>query len=208
MIKFLKRAYFPLALIFIGAICSTGAYFSDSVDITSNEFSTGLWSVTAAATETATATATETATATSTPSLPAIVLNEFLANSSGGDSDPMPNGEWVELYNTSDSSVDLSGWYLYDEANNVLPLINGNIESGSTTIPANGFMVVYRNGYSFSLNEGNDTVKLYDGNISTGTMVDSYYYTGTPTDKTWARLPDGTGGWTNHHDQTKGGPNV
>ena len=41
-----------------------------------------------------------------------VVVNELLANATGGA------GDWIELYNTSDRTVDLSGWYVSDNPAN------------------------------------------------------------------------------------------
>ena len=57
-----------------------------------------------------------------------VYINEFELNPTGTDT----NNEWVELY--SDSSQDLTGWYIMDK--------NGNNHSlPSTTI--NGFYVFF-----------------------------------------------------------------
>lgn len=199
-----RLLFLALATLFVG-IFSTGAYFSAGADLTGHSFTSGDWASSTVGIE---PTGTPAADPTSTPNSATVVLNEFLANPSSDESAPMPQGEWIELYNTTDSPINLSGWYIYDAANHALPIISGNIAGGSTTILAHGFLVVYRNGYSFSLNQGTDTVKLYNGIISTGTLVDSYLYAGTPTDKTWARKPDGTGSWTNDHAPTPGEANV
>lgn len=190
-----RSIYFLSALIFAGVVF-TVSYQGKRATIGGNSFSVVL----------PTATATSTATGTVTPS--SVVLNELMPNPSTGDSDPMPDGEWVEIYNPTDSDVDLSGWYLYDEANHGLPIVAGNTEDGVTVISSKGFLVIYRNGYNFSMNNDTDTVKLYDGQISTGTQIDNYHYVGTSVDKTWARIPDGTGSWLGGRDATKKGPNV
>jgi hypothetical protein len=44
------------------------------------------------------------------PEAGAVVINELLASASGGGPD------WVELYNTTNRSIDLGGWFLSDEA--------------------------------------------------------------------------------------------
>ena len=41
-----------------------------------------------------------------------IVINEVLAHSNIGD-------DWIELYNTTDTTIDISGWYLSDNDNNL-----------------------------------------------------------------------------------------
>lgn len=190
-----RTVYLLLVLIFTG-IMFTVSYQSKRVVVGGNSFSV--------ATLTATATSTITGTVTSDD----VVLNELMPNPSTGDGDPMPGGEWIEIYNPTDYDIDLSGWYLYDEANHGLPIIAGNTEDGVTTISSKGFLVVYRNGYNFSLNNDNDTVRLYDSQISLGNQIDSFHYTGTSVDKTWARVPDGAGSWLGGRNATKKGPNI
>jgi len=129
-----------------------------------------------------------------------IVLNEFLPNPTGDDNAPMLGGEWVELYNNSASDVDVNGWYLYDSIDtHALPINSSRTSTGNTIVPAGGFLVVYRNGDSdFSLNQNvdGDTVRLYNGSISSGTLIDSHTYTGPVAEnKSIARIPDGTGPW-------------
>ena len=45
-----------------------------------------------------------------------ICLNEALPNPNGYDSGTWPNGEWVELYNKGNTTVDVSGWYVTNKA--------------------------------------------------------------------------------------------
>jgi len=47
------------------------------------------------------------------PNPGAIVINEIMAHSHSDAPD------WIELYNTSDTAVDLSGWYVSDSGNNL-----------------------------------------------------------------------------------------
>ncbi len=187
MLRKLKILILPAALIFIGATF-TGAYFSDSVSVSGNNFSAGTWEA-----------------PTTTPA--DIVLNEFMANPSG----PEPDGEWIELYNKGGSSIDINGWVLYDAIDSHSLLITPtNVVGGSTAIGASSYLVVdYQLPSTFSLNNtGTETLRLYDGLIGTGSLKDNITYSGTVEDKTGARLPDGTGGWTNNHTPTLGGPNV
>jgi hypothetical protein len=146
------------------------------------------------------------------PPLPPIVINEFLPNPKGKDNAPMPNGEWVELYNKGESDVDVAGWMLYDEKDsNELPITPDNTNTGSTTVPAGGFLVVYRNGDGdFALdNKGGDTVRLYDGKISDGAnLIDSHTYTIDALEgKSFARIPNGSDNWEDPIP-TPGEPNV
>ena len=154
-----------------------------------------------------------------------IVLNEFLPNPEGKeyghdfgrDSDKMPKGEWVELYNNSAEAVDLAGWNIRNSSNgagNAIDIINGNTDTGTTVIAPHGWLVVYLN--KAYLSNRRDTVRLYD---ATDVLIDAYDYgnadfcaleptpggendedgvgscSGVPGNKSYARIPDGTGGW-------------
>lgn len=167
-----------------------------------------------------------------------IVLNEFLPRPDGiaygfdfgDDSSDMPQGEWVEIYNNSTVSKDLSGWYIWDASgseNNKIAITATNTYPASTTIGGEGWLVVYMN--KAVLNNTGDTVKLYN---SSNVLVDSYAYatppdfcdieptpgdenstTGTgscvdvPSNKSYARIPDGIGVWVDPVP-TPGGINV
>lgn len=172
---------------------------------------------------------------TVTPPVLGVVLNEFLPNPQGNqyghdfgtDDDIMPKGEWVELYNNSDTAQDLSGWYIRDSLD--IPsykIMIDTAHTGFTTpvIPAKGFLVVFMNGSLFNntLSSGeSDSVRLFN---SSDVLVDSYTYTlpadycnleptqgstndetgsgvggectyPVPTNKSYARIPDGVGEW-------------
>jgi predicted ribosomally synthesized peptide with SipW-like signal peptide len=129
-----------------------------------------------------------------------VVINEFLPNPSGNDNAPMPNGEWVELYNNKGEDVDVADWWLYDSNDtNELAITSANTNTGGTLIKSGGFLVVYRDGdEDFALNNiGGDTVRLYNGEIGGGgTLIDSYTYTiNAPEGKSFARIPNGSNTW-------------
>ena len=124
-----------------------------------------------------------------------IVMNEFLPNPTGDiygdDGDPMPLGEWVELFNNSDTDIDVAGWYLYDKYNShpvEITLANSDnnsnfTDSGETIVPAHGWLVVYSPYLTGWLNNSADEVRLYDGPIeTTGNLIDYYYYDGADFD--------------------------
>ena len=139
-----------------------------------------------------------------------VVLNEVLASNQGaafdadGDADDM-----IELYNDSDSAVDLEGWALEVGGDRFeLPEF--------TTIAAYGFVVVWCDGddeglhASFKLTADGDEVTLTDKDdeerdkIGWGSEGDL----DKPEDDTsWARTPDGTGDWE-PAAPTVGGPNL
>jgi hypothetical protein len=98
------------------------------------------------------------------PPLGAIVINELMANPAGSASD------WIELYNTTDETISIGGWFLSDDAND---LTKYRIAAG-TLIPAGGFAVFYQDQHfgnqadpgcatSFGLSKNGETVYLHSG---------------------------------------------
>jgi len=178
-----------------------------------------------------------------TSALSGVVLNEFLPRPSGtqyghdfgDDNSNMPKGEWVELYNNSNTARDLSGWYVRDSLDSSdHKILIDTAHTGLTTqiIGAKGFLVVFMNKALFN-NNSNDSVRLFDTN---DVLIDLYSYTlpadfcnlkptegdnndengsgiGTgcrsevPTNKSYARIPDGIGAWIDPIP-TPGEPNV
>ena len=52
------------------------------------------------------------------------------------------DGEWFELYNNGDGSVNINGWIIKDADSNYHVINNG----GPLTVPAKGYLVLGRNG--------------------------------------------------------------
>ena len=140
-----------------------------------------------------------------------IVLNEILANPVGSDTALKPNGEWVELYNNSNINFDVAGWVVYDsDDSHELYITTANTNTGSTIVPAHGWLVVYRNGDSdFSINNDVETIRLYNGYpVSSSVLIDSYSWTfEKPEGFSYARIPDGVGAWVDPVP-TPGGTNI
>jgi hypothetical protein len=98
------------------------------------------------------------------PELGSVVINELLANSQGVGPD------WVELYNTTNQAMDIGGWYLSDDSND---LMRYRIAAG-TTIAAGGYLVFNENKHfgntadpgckePFALSADGETVYLHSG---------------------------------------------
>lgn len=122
-----------------------------------------------------------------------VVLNEILADPFGDDcSLEGIEGEWVELYNNSETARDVNGWYIENSAGSKVKISNSNTMSGSTVIPPKGWLVVFLNGCI--LNNDGDSVKFYH---SAGIeLVDHYtYFEPKPEGSSFARIPDGIGAW-------------
>jgi beta-lactamase superfamily II metal-dependent hydrolase len=122
-----------------------------------------------------------------------VVINEILPSATGGV-------DWVELYNTTNATVDISNCYIDDiAAGGSAPI---QITAGNT-IPAHGFWTLDKNSY---FNNDGDDVRLLLEDIAT--VLDSYTYPSTAADRSWYRSPDG-GPWAlgTTLDPTKGATN-
>jgi hypothetical protein len=98
--------------------------------------------VTATPTATITGTATGTGTITNTPA-PAgfhtVIINEIAWSGTRADSDD----EWIELYNTTDRTIDLTNWFLKSDDNSPFISLTGY------SIPARGFFLLARKAGTF-----------------------------------------------------------
>lgn len=132
-------------------------------------------------------------------SLPApgdVVINEFLAVNQTGQTDE--NGQyedWIELYNTTNGTLSLTGLYLTDD---VLNATRYAFPSG-TVIPAHSVRIIWADADSstgsylhcnFKLSSGGETLWLSDGSTL---MLDSITFGPQVADVSLGRCPDGTG---------------
>jgi hypothetical protein len=86
-----------------------------------------------------------------------VVINEVLSHQ-----DTNNPGDWIELHNTSGSSIDIGGWFLSDSPG---VLMKYTIPTG-TVIPSNGYVVFNEHdhfGSAFALSEHGDAVYLSSG---------------------------------------------
>lgn len=93
-----------------------------------------------------------------------IFINEWLPNPTGADA----KGEFIELFNNGDASVDLSGWTLRTENKKKFKL------SGS--VRANGYLVLPRSETKLSLKNTDGTILLYN---AVGAIVDRSAFVGS-----------------------------
>ena len=97
-----------------------------------------------------TATPALTPTAASYPS--GVFINEILPNPEGADE----TDEWIELYNSNNFDVDLSGWQLQDTAGTITTYTIPQ----NTKILADGFLVFKRPDTKIMLNNDGDGLNL------------------------------------------------
>ena len=129
------------------------------------------------------------------PVVSGLVINEIMAGNVSAV--PDQNGEyddWVEFYNGNNFSLNLNGYYLSDNENELKKWTFPNV-----TIPANGYLIVWcdtagnsQTGLhtTYRLSADQEEVYLTD---PTNTVIDAVHYVNMPSDKGYARVPNGTG---------------
>ena len=129
------------------------------------------------------------------PVVGGLVINEIMAGNVNAVADQ--NGEyddWVELYNGNSFSLNLNGYYLSDNENELTKWTFPNV-----TIPANGYLIVWcdtagnsQTGLhtTYRLSADQEEVYLTD---PTNTVIDAVHYVNMIADKGFARVPNGTG---------------
>ncbi len=165
-----------------------------TVTATPSPTNTATPTITSTATVTSTITATGTITPTRTPTLPAssasaldVLINEVAWM---GTSAQRSNDEWIELYNTHPTAVNLDGWKLTIEDSTNPETDLANFGPGDT-LPASGFFLLARVAsggctgtpdiniftdivedkcFSASLSNAGEILRLYD---SFGTLIDT-----------------------------------
>jgi hypothetical protein len=134
-----------------------------------------------------------------------VVINEAYSRGVAGDLD------WIEVYNTSSSPVDISGYKIYDNGGQ-----SGSkpkkLFPASTILPAKGFAAIIVDTASFGgdlsgfgIGSGGETVWLENAD---GTLIDSSVIPALGTDTSFARIPDGSKAWRKTTPRTKGKTNV
>jgi len=90
-----------------------------------------------------------------------IVINEFYSDINEGEN------EWIELYNNTNSNIDLTGWTIEDNTGSIYAL-DGKI------LHVNGFLILEKGiDFNFGLNNDKDIIILKDPN---GTPIDQVAY--------------------------------
>lgn len=124
-----------------------------------------------------------------------VVINEILASNSAAETDEADEHEdWIELYNNSNASVDIGGYYITDNADN---LDKWDFPAG-TVIPPFGYLILWADEDSsqgplhcnFKLSASGEFLALLDQNLN---FLDTLTFPQQTTDKGYARVPNGTG---------------
>jgi len=139
-----------------------------------------------------------------------MVINELMPNNTNSIQDP--DGEyddWIEFYNYSSDTCDLSGYYLSDNANQ----LNKWQFPDGTTVQGHGYLIVWCDNdltqqglhTNFSLNNSSGAIYLSGPDME---PVDEVVYASGSPDIAYARVPNGVGDfvWQQHTFNDHNGP--
>ncbi|MFK7810095.1 MAG: lamin tail domain-containing protein [Saprospiraceae bacterium] len=127
-----------------------------------------------------------------------VYINEFLASNSNVNVDEFgEDDDWIELYNSSSSPVNIGGYFLTDDLINTT---KWTIPAG-TTIPGNGFLLFWCDNQdiqgpqhtNFKLGSGGESVALVASDGTT--VIDSYTYGPQTANISFGRSTDGGTPW-------------
>ena len=124
-----------------------------------------------------------------------VTLNELLASNSNSNADASGEfDDWMELYNNTNTEIDLSGYFL---SNDAMDLQKWTFPAG-TSIGANDYLIVWADNdtnqtglhCSFKLKKAG--ASIYFSNAEC-TLIDETSFTTQTSDISWGRYENGTG---------------
>ena len=131
-----------------------------------------------------------------------IAFTEIFANAVGNDTASWPNGEWVELMNNGNQSVDIADWHFTSGSRNFnINEYQMPLKSDTMILPGEIFLVAINGSQGFYLKNTIDTIELRD---STNQIVSTITYNYTTEGESswfwngaWSQSPWSTPGTAN-----------
>lgn len=129
-------------------------------------------------------------------SVSTLVVNEFMASNSTTIQDESGSyPDWVEIYNTTDAPISLSGYFLTDDL-----AVKNKWAFPDTTVAAKGFLLIWTDDdekegamhASFNLSKGGEDVGLYQQNGQSFTAINTLTFGAQTTDVSYGRDKDGS----------------
>ena len=192
-----------VSIVFIGTACGSGSSKSDTS--TTNTNTTG----TPGTTDGGENVDTNNPDITDNTTQGVIVINEIVpSNTSGLQDESGARPDWIELYNTSDAAVDLSGWTLTDD----FAVPNRDTVPDGVIIEAYGYLVFFADDdeeegpmhLNFNLDATGEQLGLYN---AAGEAQDELEFGAMSANVSVARVPDGESTWAILGTPTPGATN-
>ncbi len=131
-----------------------------------------------------------------------LFINEFMASNvaviadDAGDYD-----DWIEIYNSGTTPIDMAGYYISDNPSNLTKYQIPSGHAAVTTIASAGFLLLWADSeieqgplhLDFKLSRDSESVLLVDRNGTT--ILDSLTFATQYTDISFGQYPDGSGSW-------------
>ncbi|UCH14678.1 MAG: CotH kinase family protein [Bacteroidales bacterium] len=149
--------------------------------------------------------------------IPKLFINEFMASNNLTVSDDVGEfDDWIEIYNSTDEPVNIGGFYITDDLDNPYKYYIPEYASDYTTIPANGFIVLWADGQveqgilhmNFRLDMNGEQIGLAQVIENNAVFIDSLTYGGQKNNVSYGRYTDGTDNWNEFYFPTPGYSNV
>ncbi len=146
---------------------------------------------------------------------PMIFINELMADNDNTIEDPDEAGaydDWFEIYNAGDTTVDLGGMYLTDDASAPYQY---QIPAGVTIGPG-AYLLFWADNdeeqgdthTNFKLSADGEYIGLYESDVNGNMAVDAVTFGAQETDVSLGRCPDGGSSWQTMAVATPGTSNT
>ena len=145
-----------------------------------------------------------------------LFINELQAKNSSTITDPFGEyDDWIELYNSSNDSINLSGLYITDDLNYLSKHQILNNSNGINTIAPNSHILLWADGtvnqgvnhLNFKLNANGEDIALVYIFESDTTIISSVSFGPQEEDFSYARKDDGSDNWVVDKSPTPTQPN-
>jgi len=144
-----------------------------------------------------------------------LVINELMADNTGSARDQNGDADdWIEIYNTGNSAVNIGRTYLTDNQTAAAGWRVPDNNPAATTIPPKGFLLIWADDEtdegtlhaSFKLGADGENIRLFaaDGK----TLIDEVTFGRQDKDRSYGRIPDGSEDWQTIATPTPGKSNT
>ncbi|MBN2426571.1 MAG: lamin tail domain-containing protein [Calditrichaceae bacterium] len=143
-----------------------------------------------------------------------LFINEFMADNESTISDHTGSfSDWIEIYNSNNYAVNISGFYLTDKLNNLTKYQIPDSAPDSTLIPPDGYLLLWADDspesgvlhLKFGLSKNGEAIGLTDRDGIT--VIDSISFGPQLPDTSQGRITDGSQTWEFFYPSSPGDDN-